>query len=215
VRGIFSLIQNGNVQDLQRLLEENPAAAGQHDERGVSALRFALYHRQPRMAELILARRSQLDVFEAAALGEREVLSRMVHADASLVRAFSGDGFTALHLTCFFGKVDAADLLLDLGADVNCVARNSSEVTPLHSAAASRSTEMVELLLRHGASVNARQHGGWTALHAVALHKDARATRTLLEHGADPRQPADDGRSAIDLAREKQAKDVLALLDPD
>jgi ankyrin repeat protein len=214
-RGIFSLIQNGNVQDLEALLAENPAVANQQNEQGVSALLFALYHRQSTIAERILAHLPKLNVHEAAALGKRDILSKLVKADPELIRTYSGDGFSPLHLACFFGKIETADLLLDLGADVTSVARNPSEVTPLHSAAASRSSEMVSLLLRCGASVNARQHGGWTALHAAALHKDARMARVLLEHGADPRQRADDGRTAVDLAREKQASDVLSLLDPD
>ena len=75
--------------------------------------------------------------------------------------AVSSDGWTPLHLAAFFGKGDAARLLLNKGASVTARSTNQMANTPLHAAAAGKHAEIVKLLLDHGANANARQHGGW------------------------------------------------------
>jgi E3 ubiquitin-protein ligase HECTD1 len=37
-------------------------------------------------------------------------------------------------------------------------------------------------------------------------------TKLLLRHGADPAQRSDDGRTALDMARENGHADIVALL---
>jgi ankyrin repeat protein len=164
----------------------------------VSALMSALYERdQERITEL-LAEGPVLDLFECAALGRTAELPR----EAELSK-LAPDGFSALHLACFFAHAETARELTSRGADVDAVADNASHVQPLHSAAAARSAEVVTLLLEHGAPPDAAQHGGWTALHAAAMHGDVPMARTLLAHGADPDLAADDGHSARSLAADK------------
>jgi ankyrin repeat protein len=96
---------------------------------------------------------------------------------------------------------------------VNVPADNESAVRPLHSAAAGGDADIVGLLLRDGASVNARQTGGHSALHAAAAAGNTVMARRLLEHGADPDLADDDGRTPVDLAREGGHDDLLGLLE--
>ena len=161
----------------------------------VSELMGALYRRDRDRVDELLAAGPSLDPFECAALGRTDELP----ADLDL-GARSPDGFTLLHLACFFGHADTVRTLLERGADVEAQAANESSVRPLHSAAAAPSAEIVALLLEHGATPDARQNGGWTALHAAAMHGDEPMARALLQRGADPGLAADDGRTAITLA---------------
>jgi len=154
----------------------------------VSELMNALYQRQADEVDRLLAADPELDLFEAAALGRTERLAEL----AADVGARAPDGFSALHLACFFGQLEAARLLIERGAEVNLSADNPTQVFPLHSAAAGRSVEIVSLLLEHGAEANARQHGGWTALQAAVMHDDAAMAGILLDGGANPDQAADD-----------------------
>ncbi len=210
---ILRAIRGGDSAQVREILERDPSAAGARDAAGVSAILLALYHRANEALDLLLHEDPELDVFEAAALGRTGQLRRALREDPSRVAARAGDGFTPLHLACFFGHLDAVDFLIDSGADVNVPADNESAVRPLHSAAAGGDADIVGLLLRDGASVNARQTGGHSALHAAAAAGNTMMTRRLLEHGADPDLADDDGRTPVDLAREGGHDDLLGLLE--
>ncbi len=208
----IQLLPDGSVEEVSARLAETPSLARSRSDEGVSAVLIALYHRRPEIADLLRDSGLELDEFEASALGETGQLTARLANDASAVNGDSTDGFTPLHLACFFGRDAAARLLLELGAAPSAVAANPSRVQPLHSAAASRNREIIALLIEHGADVDARQHGGWTALHSAAMHGDAAIARLLLEHGADPELAADDGSTPHDLAEKGGHSDVQELL---
>jgi ankyrin repeat protein len=169
---------------------------------GVSPPMQALYEGDREGAERLLAERDPIDVFEAAAFGRVERLRELVEADPGLVRAFSPDGFTALHFAAFFRQPDAARTLLQRGADPSVRARNAMAVEPLHSAAAADQTEAVRMLLDAGADPNATQEGGFVPLHAAAQNGNAELAELLLERGADRTLATADGRTAAAIARE-------------
>jgi ankyrin repeat protein len=163
------------------------------DEQGLSPAMHALYRGETAEAKSLLP--DEPNVFEAAAFGREERLGELLEDDPGLARAFSGDGFSPLHLAAFFGHAQAVRLLLDAGADPNAVGTSEQigPVQPLHSAAATGRLECVRLLLAHGADVNARQGGGFTALHAAAASSDTELARLLLAAGADATARAEDG----------------------
>ena len=113
---LIAAVQAGDEPQVRRLVASDPALAEVRDEQGVSALLVALYHGHPPVAAALRQALDELDVFEAAALGEREALLAALAADPGAAQAFSSDGFTALHLAAFFGQPGAATLLLERGA---------------------------------------------------------------------------------------------------
>src|SRR5258708_33595158 len=135
--------------------------------------------------DALIAADPSLAIFAAAILGDNPRLEKLLAGDPALISAVSSDGWTPLHLAAHFGKLDAARMLLDKGAEVNARSTNAMENCALHAAAAGRSAAVVKLLLDHGASVNARQHVGWTAIHAAAQSGDLEMARTLAASGAD------------------------------
>lgn len=209
---VIATIHFGETAILKDLLTRDPALAAARDNSGISALMHALYRRRQDMVEVLLAASPQLDVFEAAALGETTRLTGLLDQDSGLARAWSGDGFTALHFACFFAREAAAKLLLERGADASAPARNPMKVAPLHSAAAGGRANIVRALLEHGAPANARQEQGWTALHEAAQRGDRAMVEVLLEHGADPALANDQGATAVNLAREKGHTEIATLL---
>jgi ankyrin repeat protein len=178
----------------------------------VSPLLQALYEGRRDDALALAAGRDDLDVFEAAALGDTFRVHTLVADEPALARARSVDGFTALHLAAFLGSLDAMVVLLDAGADVAAVADNAMRVQPLHSAAAARDTPKCALLLLRDAPVNAVQQGGFTALHEAAMHGALDRVELLLRNGADPNLANDEGRTPIDLARDGHHRAVVARL---
>lgn len=208
----IAAVQAGEATLVRERLAEHPLLAAARDEAGISAVLHALYRRRAEIITLLLNAAPALDVFEAAALGRIERLAELLDEDRERARAFSGDGFTALHLAAFFGQEAAARLLLERGADVGAVARNAMRVTPLNSAAATRQRPVVQLLVERGAPVNAPQRGGWTALHSAAHNGETEMAEFLLSRGADAQLENDDGRTPLDLALADGHEAVAALL---
>ncbi len=211
-REAIEAIQKGKAETLRTLLFEEPALATARDDQGVSLLMLTLYYRQEEMTEAVLARSTELDLFEAAALGRFARVRQLLDADPHLLSAFSPDGFTALHLAAFFGHEETASLLLDRGAPVNATARNPMRVAPLHSAVAAGAAEIVSRLLAAGADVNAVQQAGFTPLMGAAAGGRRQMVEELLRYGADPAATSDGGKSARDLALERGHEGLVDLL---
>ena len=182
---IFEAIQAGDADGVRKVLADDPAAAGARDDNGTSAVRTALYAQRQDLADAVLEAGPELDVFDAAAAGDVDRLTELLDDDPDLVKAWSSDGFNALHLAAFFSRGDAVRLLLDRGAEVGAVARNDMKVQPLHSAVAAQSTEIVAALLVAGADPNARQQDDFTPMMAAEEHENNDLVRLLMDHGAE------------------------------
>jgi ankyrin repeat protein len=160
----------------------------------------ALYEGDEERARRLLAPDGELSVFDAAAFGRDERLAEILRGDPAQARAFSDDGFTALHLAVFGRQEEAARMLLEASADPNVLATSSfARVPPLGTAAFVRSVPLARLLLDHGADPNRAGEGGFTALHAAAQNGDEALALLLLERGADRGMVTDDGRRPVDL----------------
>jgi ankyrin repeat protein len=173
----------------------------------MSELMQALYQGKTDEAKTIAESRSDLDVFEAAAIGDAGRLRTLLDENPSLANAWSDDGFTPLHFAAFFGHPEAARLLIERGADLEARSTNREfalNAAPLHSAVAARQRDVIEVLLDAGADVNAVQHAGYTPLLEAAQSGDSELVELLLERGADPDAKLDDGRTATDLARDSE-----------
>jgi ankyrin repeat protein len=147
----------------------------------------ALYENDRGRAEELGAESPELDVFEAAALGEVARLEELLAGDPGVARAWSPDGFTALHYAAFFGSPEAIHALVAAGADLEAPSRNEQfapEAHPLHSAVAAGRLDNAEALLRAGADPNARQHGGFTPLMGAERSGNFDLAELLIRHGA-------------------------------
>ncbi|HEV8610349.1 MAG TPA: ankyrin repeat domain-containing protein [Thermoanaerobaculia bacterium] len=204
-------VQRGKDDEVAKLLDEDPALL--HSQRsGVSAVRVAVYHRQPEVASILVDRGARLDVFDASAIGETGRLRDVLSGDPSQANAVASDGFTPLGLAAFFGHLDSARLLLENGADPNRAASNARRVASLHSAVAGGNLEIVRELLAYGADVRARQEGGFTPLHSAAGEGREEMVRLLLAHGADGSSRSDAGKTPADMARERGHEKIATLL---
>ena len=211
---VFDMIRRGQSAELAADVEAHPELAQARDVQGVSALLWTIYVRQPEMRDLLRARVPELDIFEAAALGEIPSLRALLDAEPGDAHAFSGDGWTPLHLAAAFARPEAVRLLLDRGADVHAVSRNPQQNQPLHAALAlGGNLEAARLLLEAGADVNATQAGGFAPLHSAASAGRRDAADLLLERGADPAQPDHQGHPPAHYARQRGHAELADWLD--
>jgi uncharacterized protein len=149
----------------------------------VSEIMQALYGGDDETARR-LAETGELDIFEAASLGDVARLADLLAGDPALALTRSDDDFTPLHYASFFDGPEAARLLLEHGADVNAVADNELGVHPLNSAAAAGRVDVAAVLLEQGADPNAQTRRGFTALDAARENCDDALAELLRSHGA-------------------------------
>ena len=197
---LVGAVNAGDAARVRAILGDDAWLVAARDEAGVSVLMLARYRFDREVTDALLAADPELDVFEAAALGYVDRLRERLMDDPGAAASFSPDGFTALHFAAFFGKAEAAKVLLEHGASVDVYTRNPFANQPLHAAAAGRHIEVCRVLLAAGADVNAAQHGGYTPLHEAAQHGDAEMTELFLSAGADPSLLTEAGETAADTA---------------
>lgn len=208
---IIAAVKAGDRAKVQALVEADPSLAQLKTSEG-SLVLTALYHGAGDVVPVLLDTGLELDLFEAAAVGDPDRVSAIVASQPEAVHAVNPDGFTPLGLAAFFGQEEVAQRLLAGGADVNQVMESANRNTALDAAVASGHPEVVRILLEGDADVECRALGGYTPLLKAAFGGDIGLVRLLLDHGADPQATTDEGRMALDIAIERGFEEVAAVL---
>jgi ankyrin repeat protein len=180
-----------------------------------SPIMDALYHGRRDEADRLLAESgpNALSIHEAAAMGVLPRIETLLAQDPTSANAWSADGFQPLGLAAFFGRPEAAALLLARGGEINTRSRNSFGVMALHAALAGPTPEIARSLIDAGADVNAVQQDGVTPLHEAAANGNLALVQLLLDHGADASARDGQQRTAADFARERGHSSVVELLE--
>lgn len=126
--------------------------------------------------------------------------------DANKTEAFEALACKVPALVRHAGKGDfqAVEELLKRGEDPNV--EDDFGLTALHCAAKKGDRKIVALLLANGARVSpcAENWKGEVPLHYACKYGHAKIAKMLLMSGADPHVLTQDGRSPMDLAKEKK-----------
>jgi len=209
---LVGAIRDRNVDRVRDILTAAPALASARAPGSPSPLLLAAYVGAAPVVAL-LEPHVTMDACEAAALGAADRLGGLLDRDPAQASARSGDGWTPLHLAGFFGRREAAELLLARGASVSAVSGGAEKNQPLHAALAGAcDAAIVRALVGRGADVNAIAAGGVTPLHVAASRGNEELVRFLLTSGARPGATLDDGRTASALAVERGHPAVAKLL---
>jgi ankyrin repeat protein len=212
-QALHAAIQSGDEARIAELLDADASLVHGGGAAGMPPLLRAAYSGKRAIAAMLIARGAVLDQFAAAALGHVTVLRELLSGPDKPVNLHSSDGWTALHLACFFGQFDCVEALLELGASVKMRSANTMGNAPLHAAAAGRHREICALLLSHNAEVTAEQAGLYTPLHAAAASGDEDLVRLLLAHEANTKAKSEKGETALDMARARNHAGVVARLE--
>jgi ankyrin repeat protein len=170
VETLIETVKGGDATGVKKMLEESPSLASARLPDGESAIMAAVYRGHHHVVAALLEAGAEVDVFAAAATGRSDDLRRALK-QAGAVRAYAYDGWTPLHLAAFFGHVESAGVLLEAGADVHAVSRNSLTNTPLHAATAGKHTEVALMLLASGARTDCVDAGGYTPLQIATQNQ--------------------------------------------
>ena len=201
LRELDEAIRSKDLARVRVTAEQNPRVLATRNSNGLSPLMVAIYSSAEDVARY-LASNQPPDIFDAAAMGDSNHVAWLLSQEPGLIKGFSPDGWTPLHLAAHFGQVEMASLLIAKGARVDAVAKNGIANQPLQAAIAGRHTELVRLLLAAGADVNHRSHGGFTAAHIAAENDDVDALELLRAAGADFEIKTAGGKTPRDVATE-------------
>ena len=98
-------------------------------------------------------------------------------------------------------KAENVIMLLGSGADLN-TSETVSGMTPLHKAAQNGCLQVCELLIRHGAEMDAQTHDGATALHLAALAGHDEVVALLLKYNPNHTLRDAEDRTALQCAQQ-------------
>src|SRR5207253_6797825 len=122
-------IRKGNSEKVVELIKQQPTLIKASTKNGTTPVLLAVYADHPDIAESLLATGIEPNIFEAAATGRIQRVRVLLKKDPTLARAYSPDGWSALHVN--WGHLDIVELLLASGADINAVSKNKFVATPL------------------------------------------------------------------------------------
>jgi ankyrin repeat protein len=191
-------------------------AAGSPED-GKSALRMAIAQRNIDAVRILLdadasvtidqnSKQGLLAIQESIQIDDlkvrNEIVSLLLHANAPFEPPAGHEQFAGLHAAVLMGDMDLINRLLKRGAKSNSGCWGwDIKYTPLQRASKLGNEALVQLLISHGADVNAPAHfsGGLTALQAAALGGHSKVVKILLNSGAKLREPraVNNGRTAV------------------
>ncbi len=128
---------------------------------------------------------SQNSLHEACLKKNIEEVKSLLATNAD-INAKDDKNFTALHIACFLNLKDIAQELINQNVDIDGKPEKEKIVeTPLHLAALKNNHELIKLLLKNGADINAEDPNKITPLCYAVWGDSKEAITTLLLNGAD------------------------------
>ncbi|KAG9563175.1 hypothetical protein KCU71_g8184, partial [Aureobasidium melanogenum] len=212
----------GNLEIVKRLIEEKEMDVNHQSDTALSPLLAACINGHRSVVEYLLSLdgvevncRSEFGktpLIAAAKAGNHE-LCRLLLAKGAIVDFQALDDDTALIAATEAGKLSTVQMMLKNRADVEIVGRYKR--TALLAAAIGREEqfhEIIRLLIRNRAGIDAQDSDGETALHSAARAGDLDMVRLLISKKAKINVKNDEGRSALDFACGENHLEVIQCL---
>jgi len=240
---LVEAVKSGDIQAVRTLVGRK-VDVNQRAADGATALHWAAHHEHLAAVDVLLRAGAKPDTVNAlsvtplwiaADLGSSAIVARLLAAGAD-PNVAPQTGGTALMLASRNGDVSSVKLLLEHGANVNA-AEQANGQTALMWGVSQRQPDVVSLLIRAGAEVNARSkqlkrvvllccptwpgdpegtveidQGGLTPLLFAALTGDADIARRLIDAGANVDETAAAGTTALAMAAMRGFTELVSLL---
>jgi ankyrin repeat protein len=214
--------QHGNVSAIEALCKAGADLEGYCD-RDLTPLALAAAHGSVEAFDALITAGAKPDAWlgnhvtllhNAAFSGNPEMV-RHILRDLPMkvdVNASTFDGYTPLITAAEFGNARAVEILLEAGANVAPATAVRLSGTALHLASINGHTEIVRLLLKHGAATEARCLLGRTPLILAALTSRDEVLSALLSAGAKIEARDDAGGTALQAAAAMGHADAVRIL---
>ena len=225
---LLKAVEKNHVGIVQLLLEHS-ADPNTADKQGRTALMTAAWKNHWHILNLLLAKGADVNARDVNGrnvlhnlAGDkkcewgRDVIDLLLSSNIHIDGPKGEDELkrSPLHWACATGKIDLAEMLLNRPrgprADINAV--EIREKTSLHLAAAHDRDDIVAMLLKCGANVNAKSDGSWTPLHNACEKASEKVVRLLLKAGADPNARLLNGMTPLHLCAQEGHSEVVKCL---
>lgn len=191
-------VANGNVE-ITDILIFHGANINTQDEYGHTLLDYAIIFNRTEVAKLLIEKGIQLNnhnLGEAASHGNREITDLLIKKGLNVNAPY------------WINEEDANLFNKSQRPDVPCACCPS----PLNFAAYHNHSEVVELLLDHGADINDNGKDCFTPLHSAAAHRAEKTVKLLLSKGANVNAIDKEGHTPLYYATKNEDITVQQIL---
>ncbi|KAF2068481.1 hypothetical protein CYY_010191 [Polysphondylium violaceum] len=214
---LFKFAQEGNLEQVRKLIEVDGVNAGCLDEDERTPLHWAAAKDKRDIVQYLVKECNQ-DVNTKDDGGWSPLLSAasssFVHMVALLLQnsadpnSMNDSKRTALHYASSKGRTDIVDLLLNYGAKNR---KDETGAAPIHRAAAAPNgaAATVERLLKSDANINSTNSNGDTAAHIAAEYGNEDVMDVLLKNGADMTIENNEHKTPLQLASSGSMKYLI------
>jgi ankyrin repeat protein len=121
------------------------------------------------------------------------------------------NGTTALHLAVSDQNFEIVKILLNAGAHLDIT--NCRGSTPLMNAVRGGNIDILDYLLKRNPDLNISDIYGNSVLHIAIMEYDIKCINILLSYGPDTSLKNNEGYTPLDLAKNKNYKAGIAVLE--
>jgi len=193
----------GNLNAVQKLVNDNKTNLDTQTKSGKTALMIALNNSQKHIAKYLIQSGANIHLKNQKGLSalmyaihrgyENDLLRLLINYEANLNDS-NNDGVSPLILAIKNGfKSKNIEYMIDQGADINH--RTKDGITPILMAAKlGYAEEIIRLLMHNGVNLNARTPNGWTPLMLIIKNSmDINLVTDLIIAGANKNAKTKDG----------------------
>lgn len=188
-------VANENLE-MTKLLYSHGSKINLPDKSGASVLTTTVLHKQYDVLDFLVAKGADINMADNSgstplmtAIGCKNQNQPVVLAYLKKFLTFKpklNNGSAneyALHQAAFLGFVDAVQLLLENGANINLQSRTDGR-TALYVTAVSKNIDTAKFLMKEGAKTEIADKAGYTPLTAAVIVADPDMVETLVDGGA-------------------------------
>jgi len=220
---IHDAIKNNNVLLVKSLLEKK-SNLNAKDDMGYEPIQRAAYYGNIDIVKLLIGKGADVNSHKKFQESALHFASRKCFVDIAHILLEHGADpnskgclyHTPLDEASVKGCVKIVELLFKYDADVNTEYPASWKwgVSVLHRVCLYKHYEVAQLLISHGADVNAKSNNKETPLMWAVCYTaaDYNFVKLLIDHGADVSAKNLDGESALSFAQSLNHEDIVKLI---